>query len=131
MLACMNPTFEVTIAGGRLRNETRDILGSGMEALFKAYKFDIGIYSAAGVDGDGSLLDFYEEEVRARQIIRQNSREMFLVLDSSRFGRTAHVRGGYIYEATKVFCDIQPSLPICDMIQKNGAQLIVCKEQNT
>jgi len=39
-----------------------------MEALFSAYKVDIGIYGVAGVDEDGTLLDFYEEEVRARQL---------------------------------------------------------------
>ncbi len=34
MLACTNPTFEATVAGGRLRNEDRDVIGAGMEALF-------------------------------------------------------------------------------------------------
>ncbi len=108
LLACSNPGFEVTVAGGRLRNEDRDILGLGMVELFQAYRVDIGIYGVAGVDEDGTLLDFYEEEVRARQIIRQNSREKFLVLDHSKFNRRAHVRGGHIHEASKVFCDRTP-----------------------
>ncbi|MFH1153000.1 MAG: DeoR/GlpR family DNA-binding transcription regulator [Pseudomonadota bacterium] len=131
MLACANPTFEVTIAGGRLRNEDRDVLGAGMEAMFRAYKVDIGIYGAAGVDEDGTLLDFYEEEVRARQIIRENSRNVFLVFDQTKFGRAAHVRGGRIDEATKVFCDLKPPEPICAMIQRSGAQLVVCNRFNT
>lgn len=126
LLACTNPTFEVTIAGGRLRNEDRDILGLGMVELFQAYKVDIGIYGVAGVDEDGTLLDFYEEEVQARQIIRQNSRAVFLVLDHSKFGRSAHVRGGHIHEASMVFCDRTPPPAICKMIQESGAQLIVC-----
>jgi len=36
MLVCTNPTFEVTVAGGRLRNEDRDVMGAGMESLFSA-----------------------------------------------------------------------------------------------
>lgn len=126
LLACTNPGFEVTIAGGRLRNEDRDILGVGTVELFQAYKVDIGIYGVAGVDEDGTLLDFYEEEVRARQIIRQNSREIFLVLDHSKFNRCAHVRGGHIQEASKVFCDRTPPPAICEMMHESGAQLIVC-----
>jgi DeoR family glycerol-3-phosphate regulon repressor len=59
--ACSNPTFEVAVAGGRLDNESRDVMGIGMEALFEADKVDIGIYGVAGVDNDGTLLDFYEE----------------------------------------------------------------------
>jgi DeoR family glycerol-3-phosphate regulon repressor len=130
MLACTNPTFEVTIAGGRLRNEDRDVMGSGMETLFKAYKVDIGIYGVAGVDEDGTLLDFYEEEVRARQIIRENSRKVFLVLDHTKFGRAAHVRGGKIDEATKVFCDRTPPASICAILEGSGAQLIVCGKES-
>jgi DeoR family glycerol-3-phosphate regulon repressor len=127
MLACTNPTFEVTVAGGRLRNEDRDVMGAGMETLFSAYKVDIGIYGVAGVDEDGTLLDFYEEEVRARQMIRENSRSAYLVLDHTKFGRAAHVRGGKIDEADKIFCDRTPPASIHNMIAHAGAQLIVCK----
>ena len=130
-LACSNPTFEVTVAGGRLRNEDRDVMGNGMETLFSAYKVDIGIYGVAGVDEDGTLLDFYEEEVRARQIIRENSRSAFLVLDHTKFGRAAHVRGGRIDEATKVFCDRMPPPGILDLMNQSGTQLIVCNGDRT
>jgi DeoR family transcriptional regulator, glycerol-3-phosphate regulon repressor len=126
LLASTNPTFEVTIAGGRLRNEDRDILGTGMVELFQAYKVDIGIYGVAGVDEDGTLLDFYEEEVRARQLVQENSRAVFLVLDHSKFGRSAHVRGGHINQASMVFCDRTPPAGICEMIHNSNARLIVC-----
>lgn len=131
MLACTNATFEATLAGGRLRNEDRDVMGDGMEALFSAYKVDIGIYGVAGVDEDGTLLDFYEEEVRARQMIRENSRSAYLVLDHTKFGRAAHVRGGRIDEATKIFCDRMPPAAIREMIVQSGAQLLVCKGEST
>ena len=129
--ACANPTFEVTVAGGRLRNEDRDVMGNGMEALFSAYKVDIGIYGVAGVDDDGTLLDFYEEEVRARQIICQNSRSAFLVLDHTKFGRPAHVRGGRIDEATIVFCDRRPPPGMLDLLAQSGTQLVVCSGDQT
>jgi ABC-type glutathione transport system ATPase component len=102
-------------------------MGSGMEALFGAYKVDIGIYGVAGVDEDGTLLDFYEEEVRARQMIRENCRSAYLVLDHTKFGRAAHVRGGKIDEATIIFCDRMPPASIRERIARSGAQLIVCK----
>lgn len=130
-LACANPTFEVTVAGGRLRNENRDVMGNGMASLFSAYKVDIGIYGVAGVDEDGTLLDFYEEEVRARQIIRANSRSAFLVLDHTKFGRAAHVRGGRIDEATKVFCDRPPPPGILGMLNQSGTQVVVCNGERT
>ena len=128
LLACTNPTFEVNIAGGRIRNSDNDILGPDIENFFSSYIFDFGIYGVAGVGDRGTLLDFYDEEVRARRLIHDNSRANFLVLDHSKFGRTAHVRGGQIGEASKVFCDAPPPNAIVEALEKSGSQLVICGE---
>ncbi len=129
MLCCSNLTFEVNIAGGRLRNADRDVLGKGMESFLSSYMVDFGIYGVAGVAEDGTLLDFYEEEVRARNLIRENSRETFLVLDHTKFERVAHVRGGNVGEATKVFCNARPPENILNILNASGSELIVCGEE--
>ncbi len=103
--ASANPTFQVTIAGGRLRHGDRDILGSSAQEFFANYKVDVGIFGVAGVDEDGTLLDFHEDEVAARQSILANCRKSFLVLDHSKFGRSAHVRGGHISDLSGIFSD--------------------------
>ncbi|MCB1761504.1 MAG: DeoR/GlpR transcriptional regulator [Gammaproteobacteria bacterium] len=130
MLACTNPTFEVNIAGGRVRNSDNDVLGPGMEEFLSSYIFDFGIYGVAGVGEHGTLLDFYEEEVRARRLIHENSRTTILVLDHSKFGRTAHVRGGQIGEATKVFCDAAPPGPILEVLRASDSELVICGEDD-
>lgn len=126
MLSCANDSFEVNLAGGRLRNSDRDILGAGMEDFLSSYIFDIGIYGVAGVGEHGTLLDFSEEEVRARKLIHENSRETFLVLDHTKFGRAAHVRGGQIGEATKVFCNDRPPGSILEVLDNSDAELVIC-----
>lgn len=103
--ASINPSFQVTIAGGRLRHGDRDILGSSARAFFSNYKVDIGVFGVAGVDEDGTLLDFHEDEVSARQSILANSRKSYLVLDHSKFGRSAHVRGGKLSDVDAIFTD--------------------------
>jgi len=129
MLCCSNLTFEVNIAGGRLRNTDRDILGTGMQDFLSSYMVDIGIYGVAGVAEDGTLLDFYEEEVQARKLVRENSRETFLVLDHTKFERAAHVRGGNVGEATKVFCNARPPENILKILSGSGTDLVVCGEE--
>ena len=126
MVACSNSTFEVFVAGGRMRNADRDILGIGMESFLSSIKVDIGIYGVAGVDESGTLLDFYEEEVRARKLIRENSRATFLVLDHTKFDRAANVRGGHICDATKVFCDMRPPEQIVKMLADSQSELVIC-----
>jgi len=103
--ACGSESFDVTIVGGRLRHGDRDILGQETQDFFASYKVDIGIFGVAGVDEDGTLLDFDEDEVRARQSILANCRRSFLVLDHTKFSRPAHVRGGHIGEVSHIFTD--------------------------
>ncbi|WJS03882.1 DeoR/GlpR family DNA-binding transcription regulator [Roseibium aggregatum] len=103
--ASVNPSFQVTITGGRLRHGDRDVLGSAAQAFFSNYKVDIGIFGVAGVDEDGTLLDFHEDEVAARQSILANCRRSYLVLDHSKFGRNAHVRGGQLSDVDAIFTD--------------------------
>ncbi len=131
MLACTNPTFEVNIAGGRIRNSDKDVLGPGIESFLSSYLFDFGVYGVAGVSERGTLLDFSDEEVQARRLIHENSRETILVLDHGKFGRSAHVRGGQIGEAAKVFCDARPPEPIVAILEKSGSQLVICDEDQT
>ncbi|MHC5652481.1 DeoR/GlpR family DNA-binding transcription regulator [Stappia sp.] len=124
--ASQNADFEVTIAGGRLRHGDRDTLGADTERFFSAYKVDIGIFGVAGVDADGTLLDFHEEEVAARQAILANCRQAFLVLDTTKFGRPAHVRGGHITDVAAVFCDTALPHPITDRLDAAGCRVVVC-----
>lgn len=124
-----NPSFEVNIAGGRVRHEDNDVLGGAVESFFGSYKTDFGIFGVAGVDFDGGLLDFYAEEVGVRNQIRKNCRNSFLVLDHHKFGRSAHVKGGSIQDASKVFCDKRPPDEICNLLNKAGTELIVCEAE--
>jgi len=126
MAACSNESFEVHVAGGRLRNGDRDVLGPGNDAFFSSYLFDFGIYGVGGVDADGTLLDFSEEEVRARTLIQQNSRTTMLVVDHSKFGRNAHVRGGKISDASRVFCDAEPPAEILRILNQSDTELHIC-----
>lgn len=131
LLCCNNQSFKVSIAGGRIRAGDRDVLGPSVESFFSAYHVDFGIYGVAGVGEDGTLLDFHEEEVRARQVIRENARQTLLVLDHSKFSRHAHIRGGRIEEADRIFCEAVPPQPILDLIAASRSTLAVCAEKES
>jgi len=128
-IASANPSFEINICGGRVRNADHDLIGTHAQEFFGSYKTDFGIFGVAGVDLDGGLLDFYEEEVRIRNLIRVNCRESILVLDHLKFGRAAHVRGGEIQDITKIFCDKRPPEVVCDLLEKSGSKLTICQNE--
>jgi len=127
--ASENPGNAVTIAGGKLRHGDRDIVGEGARSFFANYKVDIGIFGVAGVDEDGTLLDFHEEEVMSRQAILENCRQSYLVLDHSKFGRSAHVRGGHISDVSAVVTDLPVPMPIGEVLTRSGTRLLVADKE--
>lgn len=125
MVLSRNPTCELTIAGGRLRNLDCDVVAGESHGFFSRFSVDIGIYGVGGVAEDGSLLDFNHDELLMRSELAEHCRQRFLVLDHSKFGRGATVLGGHITEASRVFTD-QPVPPrIAGMLEDASVALVV------
>lgn len=120
---CQNPTCKITLLGGEVRNKHRDIVEKGVEAFFSK-KVDFGVFGVGAIGKDGSLYDFTAQEVKARETISANSKNVFLVADSSKFTRTAHIQSGKIYNCDMFFCEQKPPLHIENMLIKNGVKSI-------
>ncbi|PKU24348.1 DeoR/GlpR family DNA-binding transcription regulator [Telmatospirillum siberiense] len=103
-IACGQDGFDVTIAGGRLRQ--RGVIGDAAVDFFAGFKVDIAVFGVGSVDPeDGTLLDFDREEVRTRLSMAANARQSFLVLDHSKFGRPAVARGGNLCDVDAIFTE--------------------------
>lgn len=125
MLACDRESWHVRLPGGSVRPDDRDILGPQVEEFFARYQVDFGVFGVGGVAEDGTLLDFTEEEVAARLAIQRNCRRSFLLLDRTKFGRPAHVRGGHLAEMDHVICDAPlPSVLAASLTAQGGAMTI-------
>jgi DeoR family glycerol-3-phosphate regulon repressor len=124
-----NPTFEVTLHGGKIRNKHLDILESGSEEFFNSFSVDFGIFGVGAIREDGSLLDFTKEEVLARESIVKNSKEVFLVADYSKFSRKAYIRGGDLKQITHFFCDQKPIENISKLLKEYKIKSIYTKKE--
>lgn len=120
-----NPSCELTIAGGRLRNLDSDVVAGEAHGFFSRFSVDIGIYGVGGVAEDGSLLDFSHDEVLMRGELAKYCRQRFLVLDHSKFGRGATVRGGHITEASRVFTDLPVPPAIAARLEEAGVIVVI------
>lgn len=120
-----NPSCEITIAGGRLRNLDRDVVAGEAHGFFGRFAVDIGIYGVGGVAEDGTLLDFSADEITMRSELARHCRQRFLVLDHSKFGRGATMRGGRITEASVVFTDRPVPPAIAAQLRDAGVRLVV------
>lgn len=123
-----NSDFSLAVAGGTVRGGDLDVCGSTIDGFFASYKVDLAIFGVGGIDEDGSLLDFSEDEVRAREAMMRNCRRSYLVLDSSKFTRPAHVHGGRIEQVTAVFCEADPPMSIRRILDQSGVQFVRSSE---
>ena len=115
--------FEVTIAGGTVRQRDGGIIGEATIDFIRQFKVDYAVMGISGIDEDGTLLDFDYREVRVAQAMIEHARKIFLVADHSKIGRNAVVKLGHISQVTAMFTDIQPPETLMQQIEQAGVQL--------
>lgn len=115
--------FEVTIAGGTVRQRDGGIIGEATIDFIRQFKVDYAVMGISGIDEDGTLLDFDYREVRVAQAMIEHARKIFLVADHSKIGRNAVVKLGHISQVTAMFTDIQPPESLMQQIEAAGVQL--------
>ena len=118
---------EVIIAGGVVRQRDGGITSEATIDFIRQFKVDFGIIGISGIDADGSLLDFDYHEIRVSQAIVENSRNVFLVADHTKFGRNALVRMGSISLIDDAFTDTAPPREYARMMREQGVRLHVAE----
>lgn len=106
--------FEVTIAGGTVRQRDGGIIGEATIDFIRQFKVDYAVMGISGIDEDGTLLDFDYREVRVAQAMIEHARKIYLVADHSKIGRNAVVKLGHIGQVSAMFTDI----PLPDELQQ-------------
>jgi DeoR family glycerol-3-phosphate regulon repressor len=124
-----NSTNRIILPGGEMRLPDRDFLNEASIELFTNYRADFGIFGVGGIDIDGSLLDFHEPEVRAREQIRANSHTSILVVDSSKFGRRAAAVGGKLSDANTIVLDRRPIPAFSALLEPLEKQLVIAQDR--
>lgn len=111
--------FSVIIAAGEVRHRDGGIIGEATCDFMNQFQMDFGIIGISGISNDGSLLDFDFREVRVAQTIINNSTNVLLAADHSKFGRSAMIKQGNITQINHLFTDQNPPAKIQKMLLTN------------
>lgn len=120
-----NPSFDVVVAGGTVRHRDNGIVGPSAERFIREFRVDYGIIGISGIDEEGNLLDYDYREVAVARTIIECSRHVFLVTDSSKFGRPAMVRVGKLADLTAVFSNAPLEQRWLTVLQNAGPELFL------
>ena len=119
-----NSSFEVILAGGTVRNRDGGIIGDSAIEFMRGFRLDYAVIGISGIDADGSLLDFDFGEVQVAKAIIENSRQVLLTADKSKFGRRAMVRLGQLRDVQALITSEAPPAAFLPAIKASGIDLI-------
>jgi DeoR family glycerol-3-phosphate regulon repressor len=115
------------VAGGVVRHRDRGIIGAAAVELIRQFKVDIGLIGISGIEDDGTLRDFDMREVQVARAIIEQSREVWLVADHSKFNRPAMVELARIDQISMVFTDVPPPEPFPALLAEAGVPVEVAR----
>ncbi|WP_314154273.1 DeoR/GlpR family transcriptional regulator [Rouxiella badensis] len=118
--------FRILLAGGEVRSRDGGIMGEATLDFISQFRLDYGILGISGIDMDGSLLEFDYHEARIKRAIIENSRNVMLVTDHSKFGRNAMVNLGNMSLIDSMFTDQRPPESVMALINKYEVHLELC-----
>jgi DeoR family glycerol-3-phosphate regulon repressor len=124
-----NEQAEVFVAGGLVRHRDRGIVGEATLDFIRQFKVDVGVIGVSSIEADGTLLDYDYREVRVAQAIIEQSREVWLVADRSKFTRSAMVRLGHLSEVDRFFTDAPIPEPLTKVLEAAQVQLFIAEAE--
>lgn len=111
------------VAGGQVRPADGAVVGAAAVGFLDQFRADIALIGAAAVADDGTLMDYdLDEALVARAMIR-NAAKTFLLVDESKFGRSAPVRIGSVAEAALLITDRGPSPAVRALCTRQGIEI--------
>ncbi|MBP0598770.1 DeoR/GlpR transcriptional regulator [Herbaspirillum sp. LeCh32-8] len=120
-----NTESEVIVAGGVVRARDRGIVGEATIDFIRQFKVDIGIIGISSIELDGVLRDFDAREVKVAQTIIEQSRQVWLVADSSKFGRQALVKMAHLSQVDVLFTDAPPPPELAKLLAETDVEVVL------
>lgn len=116
--------FDVIVLGGRLDPRNLGATGPMTVEAVANYRPDVCIFSAGGIDAEGNILDYYEHEAAIVRLMIKRSRQSILVVDHSKFGRSAAVMVSHVADISQLVTDKPPPAGIRKLLKLHRTECI-------
>ena len=93
----------------------------------RQFKVDIALIGISAIEADGTLRDYDLREVKVAQTIIQQSREVWLAADHSKFHRQAMVELASLRQIDRLFTDAPPPSPFDRLLADAEVQCVVAQ----
>lgn len=123
-----NEGIKVISTGGDLKPSSLSLVGRRTEACLAQYNADMAIMSCKGIDLERGITETNELEAGVKQMMRKSSKQMVLVIDSSKFDKVSFVKMMEFQRGDIVVTDCIPRQEWITYFEENGIRLITEKQ---
>jgi len=99
------PGIDIVSTGGTLNKELYCLLGNTAEKTVKNFYMDKAFLSCRAIDKQHGLSDKFEQEAEIRRTIIDNADSVYLLMDHTKFDKTAFVRTCDLQKITCIITD--------------------------
>ena len=117
--------IQTILLGGVLRKGSPDLTGIVAEAVLDMLTADIAFQGADGIGPDGAMYTTDMEIAAVDKSIRSRAKETYVMADSSKIGKTALTRHGFLNEVAGLITDDGIHNEDKKRFEKLGANVII------
>lgn len=117
--------IELLMPCGRVRHHNGCIIGPATMEFIANFQTDFLVMGIGAISAEGLLLDYDYEEAMLMAKMMNNSREVILVTDSTKFEKSATAQVGHLRDISYLITDRQPPVQARELIDEHNVSLIV------
>lgn len=116
------PGFNIISTGGSLKEGYLALLGPQTEEAISSYYADKAFVSCKGLNYEHGIMDSLELFTSVKKVIMASAAKCYLIIDSTKFDKTAFTRAGNIDQIAAVITDMKPDERWLELFEKKGIE---------
>ncbi len=118
-------SLEVIVTGGVLRTRSYELVGHIAERTIRDFHFDVAVIGVDGLDFTNGLSTFTITEAHAAALYIDHAREVWVVTDHSKIGRTSPALIAPLSRVNRVITDAALPQELADSFARAGITLTI------
>jgi DeoR/GlpR family transcriptional regulator of sugar metabolism len=127
-LLLSHPEIRVVVSGGIARPIEGSLIGDLARAAFAHLFVDRVFLAVSCIDATHGLSEYNWDDALIKQAMIASAREVIVVADSSKFGKTAFAQVATLSQVHKIVTDRVPPPDIVELMERSGVALLVADE---
>ncbi|MBP2448450.1 DeoR/GlpR family DNA-binding transcription regulator [Rhizobium leguminosarum] len=120
-----NKDIRLIVTGGILRNGEESLVGDLAAQAFRGLFVDKLFLGVGGLDAQNGLTEYNWDDALVKRAMIGSAKEVILLIDSSKFGRSAFAKIAELRDIHVVVTDVRPPPELLQKLEENKVRVIV------